>query len=855
MKPPVRLLAFLLLSVSVAICAEAGEEVDLFEWANLPDLPDSLGLSGPFAGTSNGALIVAGGVGFPNSGMENLGELWRQRIYVLEEGAGSWKTGFQLQHPLAHGTGVSSGDSLILIGGRGADRHYSTVYRLRWRNGAIEQSSLPDLPKTCALTSAALLGDTIYVAGGRETPSADQALKNFWALDLSMPSPQWEVLDPWPGPARISPVAAAQDGAVYLFGGAELLRDEQDQLTRRALGDAYRYRPGEGWEAVADLPRAAAAAPGVSVGQSHVLVFGGGDAASFERRDEPESKPAGFRQDVLAYHTITDTWVGVGTLPAGLASTTAVHWQDRIVIPGGETALGRSSAVVGTGRLRPSVSGFGAWDYACLGVYLLSLVGMGIYFSRREKTTEDFFVAGRRIPWWAAGVSIVGTQTSAISFMAIPAKVYATDWVYLWNPLAAGLIAPLVVFVYLPFFRRLNLTTAYEYLERRFHVAVRLFASSAFVLFHLGRMAIVLFLPAIALSAVTGIDVYACIVVMGILCTVYTVLGGIEAVIWTDFLQVIVLIGGALISLVIIAAHVEGGFSGIISVGMADSKFHAVNWTWDMTTTAIWVMVIGNIFVNLVPYTSDQAVVQRYLTTKDEKEAAKAIWANAALIIPESILWFGLGTALYVFYKSQPALVSPAVDTDTIFPFFIAQQLPPGVTGLVIAALFAAAMSTVDSSLNSVATVVVTDFYRRFKRNVSDRACLTLARRLTAALGLLATVSALFMATYEIQSLWDLFQKLIGLLGGSMAGLFLLGIFTRRANAPGALIGAVVGAVVLYLVQSYTQVHFFLYAAVGIVTCSIVGYLASLAFPPDRRSLEGLTIFTRRGRVGSTAAT
>ena len=191
------------------------------------------------------------------------------------------------------------------------------------------------------------------------------------------------------------------------------------------------------------------------------------------------------------------------------------------------------------------------------------------------------------------------------------------DWVYLWNPLVAGLIAPLVVFIYLPFFRRLNLTTVYEYLEKRFHVAVRLFASSAFVLFHLGRMAIVLFLPAIALSAVTGIDVYACIVVMGILCTVYTVLGGIEAVIWTDFLQVIVLIGGALISLVIIAANVEGGFSGIVSVGMADSKFHAVNWTWDMTTTAIWVMVIGNIFVNLVPYTSDQAVVQRYFTTKD----------------------------------------------------------------------------------------------------------------------------------------------------------------------------------------------------------------------------------------------
>ncbi len=150
----------------MAICAEGGAEEDLFEWANLPDLPDSLGLSGPFVGTSNDVLIVAGGVSLPDSTQESGGKVWRREIYVLEEGAGAWKTGFQLGHPLAYGADVSSGDSFILIGGRDADRHYRTVYRLRWRNGNIEQSSLPDLPKICAMTNAALLGDTIYVAGG-----------------------------------------------------------------------------------------------------------------------------------------------------------------------------------------------------------------------------------------------------------------------------------------------------------------------------------------------------------------------------------------------------------------------------------------------------------------------------------------------------------------------------------------------------------------------------------------------------------------------------------------------------------------------------------------------------------------
>ncbi len=839
-----RLLVSLFLIVSVAISTEVRGGLDLFEWANLPDLPVPSGLSGAFVGTSNGALIVAGGVSYSSS-LEGGAKVWRQTIYVLEEGDNRWRTGFELAHSLAHGASALTGDSLIVVGGQSAGRHYSTVYRLRWRNGKIEQSVLPDLPKTCAMASAAVLGDTIYVAGGQETSATTTAMKTFWALDLSKVSPQWKSLEVWPGAGRIFPVVAAQDGAFYLFGGLDLVRGEDRQVTRKPLKDAYCYRPGEGWKTVAKSPRVLVAATGSTLGQSHVLVFGG---KHLFRRHEPTTESLGLARDILAYHTITDTWSTIGTLPHNVAFTTAVHWRDRIVVPGGEERPEESSASVLAAQPRQPTSGFGRWDYVCLSVYLLSLLGMGIYFSRRGKTTEDFFVAGRRIPWWAAGISIVGTQTSAISFMAIPAKVYSTDWVYLWNPLAASLIAPLVVFVYLPFFRRLNLTTVYEYLEKRFNVTVRIFASTAFVLFHIGRMAIVLFLPSIALSTVTGINVYVCILAMGILCTIYTVLGGIEAVIWTDFLQVIVLIGGGFISLVIIAANVDGGWGGILSLGLADSKFHLVNWTWDMTTTAIWVMVIGNIFVNIVPYTSDQVVVQRYLTTKDEKEAAKAIWASAALIIPQVILWFSLGTALYAFYKSQPALISPAIPTDTIFPFFIAQQLPTGITGLVIAALFAAAMSTVDSSLNSVATVIVTDFVRRFKRSVSDHACLKLARWLTGLFGVLATLSAVLMVTYEIQSLWDLFQKLIGLLGGSMASLFVLGIFTRRANAPGALIGAISGAAVLYLVQSYTAVHFFLYAAVGIITCSIVGYMASFGFPSETRSLEGLTVFTKHSR-------
>ncbi|MGB6649822.1 MAG: hypothetical protein WBG01_14940, partial [Bacteroidota bacterium] len=252
-------------------------------------------------------------------------------------------------------------------------------------------------------------------------------------------------------------------------------------------------------------------------------------------------------------------------------------------------------------------------DYLVLVIYLLLLVGMGVYFARRERSIEDFFLAGRKMPWWAAGISIFGTQLSAITFLAVPAKAFAADWVYFLVNMTIIMVAPIVVFVYLPFFCRSKFTSAYEYLEQRFNVWVRVFGSMAFLLFQVGRIGIVLFLPAITLATATGIDVYTCILLMGVFATLYTALGGIEAVIWTDVSQVIVLVGGALLSLIVISFAVDGGMGTIIRTGIAENKFHMFNWTWDATVDAAWVVLIGNIFANMIPYTADQAVIQRYL--------------------------------------------------------------------------------------------------------------------------------------------------------------------------------------------------------------------------------------------------
>jgi solute:Na+ symporter, SSS family len=258
----------------------------------------------------------------------------------------------------------------------------------------------------------------------------------------------------------------------------------------------------------------------------------------------------------------------------------------------------------------------------------------------------------------------------------------------------------------------------------------------------------------------------------------------------------------------------------------------------------VWVVVIGNLFANLVPYTTDQSVIQRYLTTPDEKQAGRAIWTNAFLTIPASLIFFAVGTALFVFYSTRPESINPNLATDAIFPWFISRQLPVGIAGIVIAGLFAAAMSSLDSSMNSIATSIVTDFYKRMRPDTSDRSRLRWARWLTLILGATGTGMAMLIASYEVASLWDLFLQIVGLFGGSVAGVFALGVFTTRAHGTGTLIGAVSSAVLLFAVQRLTDVHFFLYAAIGIVCCVSIGWLASLIIPTRGKDIHGLTIYT-----------
>ena len=889
---------------------------ELPELPPAPGESKQFGLAGAFAGVHEDALIVAGGANFPKGApWEGGKKVWWDDIYVLvKTGDGhEWihpKT--KLPRPLAYGVSISTDDGLICIGGCDADACYPDVFRIAWDadKGDVTVTPLPSLPRPLSFMGGARVGDSIYVVGGTEgMGAATKATDTFQALDLTQDG-QWTDLredSPLPGPPRLLPVVAVQtfhnDARLYVFSGRNVQPGEEAVFHT----DAYRYTPPEAaaykenrteglpWKKLGDIqvaggePRSITAGWGIPFGAQHILTMGspgklflrivalqkktadltaaaeqeadatkkaellaGAAAADTERLGILTNHP-GFNRDLLLYHAVTDTWVKRGEFPVGgHVTTTAVQWGDAVVIPSGEISPGIRSPKIWKTTAKERVISFGALNWAALGVYMAALLAMGFYFSKREKTTGDFFLAGKRIPWWAAGLSIYGTQLSAITFMAIPAATFRLDCVPYVANLTILCITPFVVYLYLPFFSRLNVTTAYEYLEKRFNVVVRIWSSTSFILYQIGRMAVVVLLPALALSAVTGIDTTLCIVIMGVFCTIYTVLGGIEAVIWTDVLQVVVLLGGAILSFFVIAGKVEGGFAGILTVATESGKLRVANLTWDHTVMALYIVFFGNFLGNLVPYTTDQAVVQRYLTVKDEKAARRAIWTSAIMTVPGSIIFFGIGVALFAFYRGSPELLDPGLNNNAIFPLFIQQQLPAGIAGLVIAGVFAAAMSSLDSSMNSVATAVTTDFYQRFNPDAPDHTCLKLARYVTVILGVIGTGAALLLAEFQsTQNLWFTFAKIMGLIGGSLAGIFMLAIFTKRAKGIPTLVGAAVGAGVQCYVALKTPVHFFLYAAIGMGVTVVVGYVISLFVPDDGKSLDGLTIHTLNRRTES----
>lgn len=807
----------------------------------LPAANDSTahhGLAGVFAGKTGGKLVIAGGANFPGAMPWEGGEKrWYGDVYLYDETNG-WQTfPDALPRPAAYGVSVTLPGGMLCIGGCDASRCMNEVYLLTVENGAPRIAEWPPLPAPLANAAGCLAGGKVYVAGGNESMTPAKASKRFFVLDPAAPAAGWRELAAWPGPARGYAVAAGQsdgmDNCFYLFSGRDYDGDAPWTIHR----DGYRYNPRlDAWTALeGDFPVMAGTA--AAFGTNHILFFGG------KSHDEATSDNA-----LRLYHTVTGTMTQADIDKSSfiLPVTTAVVSDGRdITIASGETAPGIRTPVILHGHLADELHRMGWLDILVIGLYFLALAWIGWYFSKNQKSTGDYFKGGGRIPWFVVGLSIFGTSLSAITFMAIPAKAFATDWSYLLFNAGIVLVVPLIVGVFIPFFRRLNVTTAYEYLELRFNALIRVVCSVSFIIFQIGRMAVVLLLPSIALNIVTGFDIFLCISLMGVLSLAYTLMGGIEAVVWTEALQVVVLLGAAVAVGCSIAFQLPDGFGTIFSAAGEAGKFSLGESFFDLRQPTIWTVLIATVFTNITTYGTDQTIVQRYLTTDSEKAARKGVYTNAALTVPASLLFFLLGTALWAFYKYFPQELSMSIsDSDAILPWYMSTALPRGVLGLVIAGLFAAAMSTLSSSMNSAATAFVTDIYRKMQPRRDERHMLSIARWATFVLGMVGILFAVVMASWDIKSLWDEFSKFLGILLGGLGGLFLLGLVTRRANATGALCGLVGSIIVQTLVTQHQWVNLLLYSTTGFIACFAIGYVVSLfTGGSDPKHTDNLTIY------------
>jgi len=726
-----------------------------------------------------------------------------------------------LLSPVSNSAVVSHASGVIAVGGRNGAQDSEAVQVLRWlpSDDRLEVSSLPNLPLALGNPSAVISDDSLYVVG------MGQLYRLALSSSAGESAPRWQTLAPLPASAHTNLQLAVQNDG------------REDRLYAMGVGTAtealqlWSYSTATGvWRQAASRPTDAGnPAAAIAFGASHIIVF------------DRVNSPGNF------YNAITDAWASYGDSVGaqGLEERPlmAAQWGDRIVLLSSDGTHSKIWSVF----VRASVPEFGWVNMLVLTLYLLAMVLIGVYFMFKNNSTEDYFRGGQNIPWWAAACSIYATMLSSLTYVALPALVYRTDWLVYLGVMMILLVAPVAIYVAMPFFRQIDATSAYEYLSKRFNMPVRLLASGLFTLFHISRMGIVMALTALALAAVTPLAAWECVLVMGVLCLIYCTLGGVEAVIWTDTIQTIVLLIGALVCFLFILNGIEGGFSGFIERGMAGDKFTMVQLDFgpdSITSLAIWVIVLGGIGQNISSYTADQAVVQRYMVTTDERAAAKSIWANAIMAVPGALLFFCMGTGLYAFYQSHPEKLDPTIQIDQIFPAFIANELPIGIAGLIVAGIFAAAQSTVSTSMNSIATTLVTDFLRPFNVCKSEHGYFKAAQILTFLMGVLGTAAALVFISPEIRSLMEQYFRVIGMFMGALGGLFVLGVTTRKANGPGALVGLFTGVGVMFSVWQLQLANGYLFASIGIVTCLLVGYLASLLLPSEHRDLAGLTLYT-----------
>ncbi len=463
-------------------------------------------------------------------------------------------------------------------------------------------------------------------------------------------------------------------------------------------------------------------------------------------------------------------------------------------------------------------------DLAVIACYMLAMIGIGFYFSRKNKNSDQFTKASGKIPGWAIGLSIYATFLSSNTFLGVPGKAFGSNW----NAFVFSISMPLAAWFaskyFVPFYRNTGEISAYTNLEKRFGPWARTYAVVCFLLTQFARMGSIFFGIALSLQALTGFSMQSIMIVMGICIIIYTVLGGMEAVIWTEVAQGVIKTLGALLILFLVIKEIPGGISKITAIATADHKISLGSFKPDFTQSTFWVILLYGFFINLNNFGMDQNYIQRYHTAKNSKQASKSIWLCVWIYVPASFLFFVIGTALYAFYQSQPGLIDPvklqvAAERlgvsatqeqihqlaasfkpsdygDKVLPFFMVNNIPTGLVGLIVSALLSAAMSTISSNMNASATVFTVDIYQKyFKPEITDKQKLFLLHVSTVVFGLIGLTTGLAMI--GAKSLLDIWWELSGIFAGGMLGLFLLGLISKKTKNTEAIIATLAGVIVI----------------------------------------------------------
>jgi SSS family transporter len=473
--------------------------------------------------------------------------------------------------------------------------------------------------------------------------------------------------------------------------------------------------------------------------------------------------------------------------------------------------------------------------------YLLAIAAFGSAFYRRRSTAREYFLGGRTMGWLPAGISIVAADLSAISIMGAPAWAYKHNLELIWVTCGYPLMAPLAILVFVPFYARLQLFTAYEYLERRFSLAVRLLVSTLFQLLRAWHVAVTIYGPALVIHLVTGLSVWKSVLLMGLFTTLYTTLGGMRAVIWTDVIQFATVISG-IVTLLVVALHqTPGGLAGALRLAAATGHLQFVDLSWDPARlTTLWACLAGGCVLALASVTTDQAILQRLFTTRSAADCRRSLITQAVVLLPVTALLNLVGLVLFAFYRAHPERLTGLTNSDAIVPFFVVRELPAGIAGLVTAALFAASMGVMSAGVNSLTTATTIDFYQRLGGGRASSHHYAAAGRLgSAAWG--AVVTLLALLADRAGDLVIAYAKVNSVLGGPMLGVFLLGILTRKVGATGALAGSASGLLAVIIVSLTTNWSFFYYGAIGLGVTLVAGMASLLLLrPPEPDRIRGL---------------